>query len=373
MKIPLRISFTFFLTAGLIGFLSTGTLIGTLIWIGIIFVSILVHEYGHALASYYFGQQPRIELVAFGGLTIPSGPRLKLWKEFIVVFCGPLFGFCLYIIAQLLLNAQLTENLLVINILRVFSIINLFWTIVNLLPVIPLDGGQLLRIIMEGIFGIKGVRYALAVGMILSLTLGLLTIAYGAIILAILFFLFAFQNFEMFRQTRNISQHDNDDDLKLELAKAEKLFVMGEKEEAGRLFTHLRNESKEGILYMCATEYLSQIAMEKRDFQEAYNLLLSIEDNLSDEGKCLLNNVAFEVQDYERVAKLSGFCYQTYPSFDVALHAAKACALMGDLKSTIGWLKSSLTYETESLQEIIKDASFDNLRDDPEFLKFTQD
>ena len=101
MKIPLKISPFFWVTAGLIGWInSMGTFhpfILTLIWIGVIFVSILIHEYGHALTSRYFGQHPRIQLVAFGGLTIPEGKRLKGWREFLVVLNGPLFGFLLFL------------------------------------------------------------------------------------------------------------------------------------------------------------------------------------------------------------------------------------------------------------------------------------
>ena len=78
--IPVRVSPLFFLTAALIGFLWSNTLMGTLIWMMIIFVSVLVHEYGHALTAKAFGQSPRIELVAFGGLTIPQGKRLSLRK-----------------------------------------------------------------------------------------------------------------------------------------------------------------------------------------------------------------------------------------------------------------------------------------------------
>ncbi len=43
-------------------------------------------------------------------------------------------------------------------ILKYTQVANLFWTIVNLLPVLPLDGGQLLRIVLEAAFGVKDLR-----------------------------------------------------------------------------------------------------------------------------------------------------------------------------------------------------------------------
>ena len=58
-----------------------------MIWVFVIFISILVHEFGHALTACYFGQKPRIELVAFGGLTYPgkqeieNAPDLIAWAD----------------------------------------------------------------------------------------------------------------------------------------------------------------------------------------------------------------------------------------------------------------------------------------------------
>jgi len=139
MKIPLKISPFFWVTAGLIGWINSAgtdhTFVLTLIWIGVIFVSILVHEYGHALTSLYFGQQPRIQLIAFGGLTIPEGKRLRGWREFLVVLNGPLFGFLLFLIFLSILSTGVVENLYLLYTVKIFTWVNLFWTVVNLLPV----------------------------------------------------------------------------------------------------------------------------------------------------------------------------------------------------------------------------------------------
>ncbi|MBS0653626.1 MAG: stage IV sporulation protein FB, partial [Verrucomicrobia bacterium] len=55
-KIPISIYPTFWLFAALIGYMNSMSLIGTVIWIGIIFVSVLFHEFGHALTAWAFGQ-----------------------------------------------------------------------------------------------------------------------------------------------------------------------------------------------------------------------------------------------------------------------------------------------------------------------------
>ena len=46
-----------------------------LIWIGVVFLSILVHELGHALTMRYYGQDARIVLYMMGGLAIPESSR----------------------------------------------------------------------------------------------------------------------------------------------------------------------------------------------------------------------------------------------------------------------------------------------------------
>ena len=92
-----------------------------------------------------------------------------------------------------------------------------FGQIVNLVPVMPLDGGQLLRIVMEAIFGVKGFRYALIVSMGLATAIGLGFFLYKNIFLGAIFFLLAFQSYETWRFTRSFSEPDRRDDLKSEI------------------------------------------------------------------------------------------------------------------------------------------------------------
>ena len=85
-KIPVTIHPTFFLIAAVIGYLNSMSLIGTIIWFGINLVSVLIHEFGHAITAKLFGLAPRIELVAMGGLTYHEGGKLPYWKQFFIVF-----------------------------------------------------------------------------------------------------------------------------------------------------------------------------------------------------------------------------------------------------------------------------------------------
>jgi stage IV sporulation protein FB len=83
---PVRIEATFFLLAAILGQGRSGELI--LAWIAVVFVSILVHELGHAFSLRAFGDTPRITLHAFGGLTHPT-KSLSLGRDLVATAAGP--------------------------------------------------------------------------------------------------------------------------------------------------------------------------------------------------------------------------------------------------------------------------------------------
>lgn len=187
-KIPVRIHPFFWLIAGLIGWFYTHNFVGALIWVGIILISVLVHEFGHALTAVVFRQKAQIELVALGGLTSYKGPKLRFWKQFLITFNGPLFGFFLFLFATFLINSQMITSPFLLPIIKVFQVANLFWTALNLLPILPLDGGQLLRIVLEAAFDVKGYKAALLISAILATFLALACFALQAFLGGAIFF-----------------------------------------------------------------------------------------------------------------------------------------------------------------------------------------
>ena len=330
MKIPVKISPFFWVTAGLIGWINSMGMprpfLLTIIWIGVIFVSILVHEFGHALTSRYFGQHPRIQLVAFGGLTYPEGPRLRGWREFLVVLNGPIFGFILFLIASTLLATGFFTSPFTVFTLRIFQWVNLFWTIINLLPVMPLDGGQLLRIIFESACGAKGLKYALFTSMLLSATFSVVFFFIGFFLVGAIFFLFAFQNFGTWRQTRVITESDRNDDLTLELKEIEDLLTSHRKEDAIPKLKEVRTKAKKGLIYNLTSQYLASIKAEKKEYKEVYDILSPIKKHLNPESQIHLHRAAYEMQDFSLVVELAGPCFQLIPDPMIAIRSAEACA-----------------------------------------------
>jgi hypothetical protein len=101
-KIPITIFGSFWIMAAVIAILLGGAdYVRILIWIPVIFISVLFHEFGHALTALLFGRKPRIELVAMGGLTYHDGEKLPYWKQFFITLNGPVFGFMIVIVVFL--------------------------------------------------------------------------------------------------------------------------------------------------------------------------------------------------------------------------------------------------------------------------------
>jgi stage IV sporulation protein FB len=372
-RIPITIYGTFWLLAALIGFVNSHNILGTLIWMAIIFVSVLFHELGHALTALLFGQNPQIELVALGGLTYHDGKTLPFWKQFFIVLNGPLFGFLLFGIATFLLFVPSIAQSSFGPILSLTRAVNLFWTIVNLIPVMPLDGGQLLRVAFEALFGLKGFKYALITGIVIAGLICLASFLYQQFFIGALFFLFAFQSYTTLGRTRHLTESDRDDNVRDLIARTEQLLQNGQKDQAAQLCEEIRQKAKNGLLFALATQYLAFLKYEKGNSQESYQLLLSIKEDLANDAICLLHQAAFDQHDFALVIELGSSCFQTLPTAETALRNALAHAQLKQSIPAVGWLRTAIQEGLVNVEEIIKTHSFDLIRQDPAFEEFIKD
>lgn len=367
-RIPISIHPWFWLFAGLIGWLNSKTLMGVVIWIGIIFVSVLFHEFGHALTALAFRQRVQIQLVALGGLTTFDGPKLSFPKQFLIVLNGPLAGILLFLIASALLLIPMNDSLF--KILYLTRFVNLFWSIVNLLPVLPLDGGQLLRIALEGFFGVKGFKASLLIGMTISLLASFYFFLIQAFLAGAFFFLFAFQSFDAWRKSRSVVAADREDSVRLLLTRGEELLKKGDREGAKAIFEELRAKGNGGIISSAATQYLAFLYLEENRQEEAYRLLLPLKKDLSEEALCLLHQLADQEGDFALVAELSAECYQFSPTQEVALRNAKAFSALNQAEHAGGWLQTAWQHRPFEVQLVINRKEFAEVRDNPAFRDF---
>jgi Zn-dependent protease len=202
--------------------------LNTLIWVAVVFVSILVHELGHAFLQRYFGGHPWITLYSFGGLASCSDCDRSPRSQILILLAGPFAGFLLaglvicvliatghfegfklnwipvewrpYDIAYAMQNQKLSpRDVLIWDLLQV----NILWGLVNLLPIYPLDGGQIAR----ELFTLGNPRSGVVQSLQLSAGAAVLVAAYallnGDFYLCIMFGLLAYGNFQALQMYRN--------------------------------------------------------------------------------------------------------------------------------------------------------------------------
>jgi len=376
-SIPIVIHPFFWVCAGLIGWLNSSVvpaspLIGTIIWVAIIFVSVLFHELGHALMAILFRQKATIQLVALGGLTSYEGPKLTFGRQFLIVLNGPLFGIILAAIAGAFLLLGVTSPPLVKIALLITLYANIFWSVVNLLPVLPLDGGQLLRIAFEGWFGLPGYRISLLVGACFAAAVTLASFLFSQVLIGALFALFAYQGFDQWRKSKSAMPEDRDDEMGRKLEEGERALQEGKRSEAAQIFEEISVKTTCGLLHKTAVQYQALLKAQEGHKEEAYQLLLPIEEHLAEEMRCLLHQLAAEHQNWPLVAKLSVDCYQVKQTPETALMNARAFANLHQAKHAGGWLQTAWRHGGFDLDLVLKEPPFVAIHEDPDFQHFLQ-
>ncbi len=369
-RIPIKIHPVFWLFAALIGFFATLNFIYMLIWVIVILVSVLVHEFGHALTAKAFDQRARIELIALGGLTFHEGKKLKLWQDFVIVLIGPLAGLVLCGITYFLVRFVPADMPILLYILLIFVRINLFWSLINLLPVLPLDGGQLLRIIMEGIFGFRGLKITLFVGVVLGIGIGIGFFYFGALLIGAIFLLLAFESFTSWKYFKHMTSEDKDTTLIHSLEEGEKDLIKGNTDEALKEFEELRKKSQRGLIYIEASEKIAYLLEQKGERKAAYDILKELKEELSGEGRHLLHCLAYHNKDYILTLELGKRCFQDFPTHNVALINALVCASLDQTKPAIGWLECAIREGLPTISEVFEKKEFDKIRENPTFQAF---
>ena len=213
LGIPVRVHPLFWVLAAVLGWELTkggGTLL--LIWVACVFFSILVHEFGHALTARAFGANPSVLLYSMGGLCLyEHNSRETLWRRFFVLAMGPGAGFLLMgaaiawgsiqfraspidvwngeLIPGAPRNAWVTIYFLVM--------INFFWGVLNLLPVMPLDGGQIAMVFLTMHNRRQGQRRAYIVSLVTAGLVALYFVQEKQLINAMLFGMLALTSYQI--------------------------------------------------------------------------------------------------------------------------------------------------------------------------------
>jgi len=145
-----------------------------------IFLTVLLHELGHALTATKFGIKTKdITLLPIGGLArlerIPEKPS----EELMVAFAGPLVNIALALVTSMFISlpnsseemvAQLANGVNANNFFLNFYLVNILLAFFNLIPAFPMDGGRVLRALLS--FKLKrhiATKIAARIGQLLAL------------------------------------------------------------------------------------------------------------------------------------------------------------------------------------------------------------
>ncbi|WP_018262641.1 site-2 protease family protein [Methylobacterium sp. WSM2598] len=176
----------FLLWIGAAGFAKggQGAALQSVLYIVLLFLCVLLHEFGHVLAARRYGvQTPDITLLPIGGVArlerIPEDPR----QELVIALAGPAVNVVIAGLLFLVLGAVAPRAEVEnpgISLFERLLWVNLFLVGFNLIPAFPMDGGRVLRAILAARLGYaRGTQIASGVGQAVAFALGLLGLVGG--------------------------------------------------------------------------------------------------------------------------------------------------------------------------------------------------
>ena len=168
------------------------------IFIALVFVSVLLHEFGHLRAARHYGiPTPEGRLTPIGGLAriarMPDQPR----QELVIALAGPLVTLAIVLAvgggvaavsgARALIPASVVD----VPLWTAIAWINVFLLGFNILPSFPMDGGRVLRALLAMRLGmVRGTKIAARVGQGFAVVFAILGLQYNIFLVLIAAFVF---------------------------------------------------------------------------------------------------------------------------------------------------------------------------------------
>jgi Zn-dependent protease len=368
LNIPVFIRPTFWLLLLIFSFDPHRTPLQMLLLAFVLSFSLLFHEYGHALAARKFGRDPEITLEDFGGYAAYDGRGLSENQHCIITLCGPLFTGLLIVIPYYLLANYISPFPVLNDFLYYTMRLNIYWLIVNLAPLSPLDGGKIAEYLLKKWLGVeKGYRFSLILGNITALVGGLYFLFFANYLFAYLFLFHGWRNFQIYKSTSS-KQKPSAFSLYNQALEA---LDNKENEKAKSLLIKL-SKSKDDYFKVRSVERLADLLERSGSSKEAYKMLSKIDPTKLNAGKWLLCKLAYSQGNYSLAETFSREIYDLRPTFETALLNAKTYAQLKNPTYSLGWLKTALQFEeaqTLSLSDLLADPAFALLRDHPETQK----
>lgn len=268
--VPIKIDVSFFVLAALLAFGRADEPVLLVVWLAVVLFSVLVHEFGHALAGRAFGLSPSITLYSMGGLTsfAHADARLHPLKNLLVSLAGPLTGLLVgalvYFAAPRVLGD--TDSRVLAVAYGDLLWVNVGWGLFNLLPVMPLDGGHIVSSIEEWITGRHETPFAHGLSLVAAAALGLWAFSAGSIWIAFLCAWFTVSNGSALWQ---LLQRRRDTNIQPKLAEAREAIEANDFDRAFRLLTEIGREAQSEPLKREAARLLVFAHIREGDYERA--------------------------------------------------------------------------------------------------------
>ncbi len=218
-QIPVTIHGSFLFMTVILGAVGDRDPATVAIWVAVVAFSVLIHELGHALMGRAFGLTPAIDLHGMGGTTSwPQGKDISHGKRILISLAGPGVGIFLAVALIVAMAFGLKPaSRLGLTTFQDLLWVNGGWAVLNLIPMLPLDGGNVMTHVLNILTGGRGERPARIVSLVVAILVGVGALAIGWIWSTILAASFAIQNARMLGSA---SRSEKDEPLRTALEKA---------------------------------------------------------------------------------------------------------------------------------------------------------
>ena len=423
-NIPVHVRPSFFLVSLMLSAGSIRDPLSVALWVATVFVSVLVHELGHALAFTYFGHSPSIELYQMGGVTRGTpGMATSHGRHALISLAGPAIGFlfgglCWFVGTKLDLPPIGTK------VLRDLIWVNIGWGVFNLLPIWPLDGGQALVGVLRVMSPRRGEQVGLIVSCVVTASVVIAALALGSTWSAFIAGWFGARGFVRLREIwvrgadglldnrlntarLHVREGRLDDALALagevlatannplvrrdanqvvawaHLARpdpAAALAALGDDTSDERLLgivlARIEGREKEAIELLKrafqthrdpATGHELAVAMLRTGDLEGARTLVEMYRQLAEETQQAVESAWFHAGELEGARVLSELRFQRFKSASAAYNVACCEARLGQTEDAIEWLKRAIAAGWTDLDAIAKDEDLASLRTHPGF------
>lgn len=366
-KVTLRAEPFFWFAMALFGAsLGRGSARESFAWGAVIGLSVLLHELGHAAVCLLCGSGADIALQGFGGSTRARDlDRIGTWwRRAALDLAGCAAGFAAAAAAAGVLYAGASPEAR--RLASMFFAVNLWFSIFNLLPVSPMDGGKLVAGLLSARWGERGRRAAHGFGALAGAAAALYFYRVEAFFGALLCGAMAAGEVRALKRSLAMTPADSDPAITAELPRAVALWEAGRRAEAIAALTALREKAKAGLTFEAATLQLAVFLYVSGEAEKSYPLFKSVDESeMPPAAKHAYADAALRREDFETALRLGRMNFHDAPGADTALAAAIAAAGLRDARETASWLKTALRHGLDRAR--LRAREFDPVRGSEEF------